>query len=691
MPVELVSVRTTWDGRPAQQVIGRDITTEQAAEATLRYQAALVDHVSNAIIGLDRDGAVTSWNPAAEEVYGVLADRALGRPVTVLVGAPVDIEELLAAGGVAEVRHRRSDGSPLVIRLSVATMDSGFVLVCADDTARFRAEQNFATVVEALDEGIVVVGPSGLITTANPAAERVLGAPRSAIVGSPPTAWPLRDEAGQPLRPEEQPTAVTRRSGAPQTARVTRLDRPDGRTTWLSITTRRLGDQGRPPHAVVVSFNDITDSRASRERLEHAATHDPLTGQANRTLVLRHLERAHRDRRPMGVLFIDLDSFKIINDSLGHPVGDEVLQIISQRLVRATGTEHLVGRLGGDEFVVLVPGETSDRALGDLGAELLEIFARPIRVQGRQLHLSTSIGIARSAPDGGRSTGGDLLRDADVAMYRAKTRGGGRHAFFDVELRDHMQRHLLLEQDLRHAVREDQLWLAYQPVVDLATHRTVAVEGLLRWSHPDLGTVPPGEFIALAETSDLINSIGAHMLRTATRELAAARRRRGQDLTLNANLSPRQLDDPHLRSIVARALAESGLPARALCLEVTENALMQDATSAVRMLRALRGLGVFLAIDDFGTGYSSLAQLRRLPLDTLKIDRSFITDLGESADVLAIVTSIVAMAHAVGLTVVAEGVETAQQLELLRSIGCDQGQGFYFGKPVPMDELGQGW
>ncbi|RRO17013.1 EAL domain-containing protein [Saccharopolyspora rhizosphaerae] len=685
VPVELVAVHTTWEGRPAVQVIGRDITTEQAAEAALRYQAALVDHVNNPIIALDREGVVTSWNPAAEAVYGLPADQALGRPVTELVGAPLQPEDVLAAGGRVEARHRRSDGTALVIRFSVAKMDSGYVLVCADETARRRAEQDFATVVDALDEGILVVAPTGLFVSANPAAERILGVPRSTLLGTAPESWSVFDESGQPLPAEAHPLASTQRSGVSQTARVVRLERPDGRSVWLSVTTRLLGPQDRPPQAVVASFTDITDKRAAQERLEHAATHDPLTGLANRTLVLRCVGRLRHPTRPLALLFLDLDNFKRINDSLGHVVGDEVLHTIGQRLVQATRDEALVGRLGGDEFVVLTHHENT-RTLGELSERLLRALAEPIHAQGRQLHLQASIGIVLSRPGDPRA-GQDLLRDADVAMYRAKAQGGGRCAFFDVELRERVQRHMVLEQDLHHSVEQDQLWVAYQPIFDLRTERTVAVEGLLRWRHPLHGTVSPGEFIPLAEESDLINSIGAHMLRTATRQLAAARQRHRLDLRLNANLSPRQLEDPGLRTIVQQALAEAGLPAHALCLEVTESAIMRDPSAATPVLHSLRELGVSLAIDDFGTGHSSLAQLRRLPFDSLKIDRSFVTDLADSDGLDVLVTSIIAMAHALGLTVVAEGVETAHQLDLLRDLGSDHAQGYYLGKPTPLEEL----
>ncbi|MDR7304284.1 sensor domain-containing protein [Haloactinomyces albus] len=689
--VEAISVRTTWEGRPAFQVIMRDLTAQKEAEATLHYQAALVQHVSDAIIATTRGGVVTSWNPAAEAVYGVPADQALGRHVGDLVGASLDPESLLTGGGIAQAVHRRADGAVLAIRVSAAEMEDGFVLVCADETARRRAERHFATVVATLDEGVIVVGATGLIESANPAAQRISGAEESEIVGSSPVSWPLFDEDGAGIPPEASPAMQTQRTGEPQNSRVVRLQRADGQSVWLALTSRPLMSDDQQPHSVVISFTDITESRAIREQLKQEATHDPLTGLANRTLILQQLSAAlrcsHRTQ-PMTVLFIDLDNFKVINDSLGHGVGDAVLRIAGERLQKAARHEDLVSRLGGDEFVVIAHGEISHEEVRSLTERLRDSLANPVTVQGRQIHLDTSIGIVLVPPEDARGAE-DVLRDADVAMYRAKALGRGRYVFFDVALRERMQRHMQLEQDLRSAVQENQLRVAYQPLVDLRTNRMVGVEGLLRWNHPVHGTVSPGEFIPLAEESGLISHIGAHMLRTATRELAAQRDRNKLALQLNVNLSAHQLDDPRLLSTVREALAETGLPAHRLCLEVTESALMQDSAAATRVLRALRELGVLLAIDDFGTGYSSLAQLHSLPLDSLKIDRSFVARLGDSKDTEVIVTSIIAMAQAVGLTVVAEGAETARQLELLRDLGCNQAQGFYFGKPAPIDDLSE--
>ncbi|WP_425466460.1 sensor domain-containing protein [Prauserella muralis] len=689
--VESVSVRTTWQGRPAFQVIMRDITAQKAAESALRYQAALVSHVSDAIIGTAADGTVTSWNPAAEAVYGHAEADAMGRPVGDLVGAPLDPAHILAQGGVVDAVHRSAAGATLAIRVSAAAMDGGYVLLCADETPRRRAERRYSTVVAALDEGVVVVGADGRVESANPAAQRILGLPASRMVGCAPTLLPLYDESGTCVPPSEYPSAKTRRTGRPHGPIVVRVQRPDGRSAWLSISCRPLDPEATPPSTVVTSFTDITERRAIGERLEHDATHDPLTGLANRTLVLRRLDAALGDPRRSGmicVLFIDLDKFKVINDSLGHGIGDKVLRIVGQRLRYCVRTSDLVGRLGGDEFAVVAFGTRGVEEIQALMAHLRDTLTQPITLDGRRLHVDSSTGIVTAGPGDERSAE-DLIRDADVAMYQAKTRGRGRYEFFDVELRQRIQRELRLEQDLREALRDGQLWVAYQPVVDLRSGRTVAVEGLMRWQHPTQGAVPPGEFIPLAEESDLINHVGDYMLRTTTAEIAARRRRNGIDTRLTVNLSARQLDDATLVDTVRETLRTTGLDPGALCLEITESALVREPDAAAEVLTQLRALGVRLAIDDFGTGYSSLAQLWRLPLDTLKIDRSFVAGLGadDHKDAEAIVTSIVRMAHALGLTVIAEGVEHERQVTILRELGCDQAQGYYFGKPVSREEL----
>ncbi|WP_460393056.1 sensor domain-containing protein [Actinophytocola sediminis] len=687
IPVESVAVRVTWEGKPAYQVIMRDVSAQKAAEAALRYQAALVAHVSDALVATTEDGVVTSWNPSAEVVYGHRAIDAIGQPIRQLVGAPLDPAAILEAGGVVQAVHRGCDGGMLAVRVSVARMDGGYVLICADETARRRAEQHFTSVVAAIEEGVIVIGATGRVDSVNPAAERILAITEQQALGQPSSLAEMYDETGARLPPARYPTVHTRRTGRPRNGQIVCVARPDGSRVWLSVSCRALNPDDEPPVDVVVSMTDITERRMIDGRREYEATHDALTGLFNRTVAIARLSRATRAGHAgmTAVLFIDLDKFKVINDSLGHGVGDKVLQTLGARLRGTTREDDIVGRLGGDEFVVITHGIDGPAAATGLAEHIRTELNRPVAVDGRNLHIDASVGIVIAEP-GDTREGEDLLRDADLAMYEAKTRGRGRYAFFDVDLRERTQRRLQLEQDLRGAPRKGQLWLAYQPIVDLRTGKTALVEALLRWNHPRYGLISPAEFIPLAEDSDLINIIGSHMLRTATEEILVLRERH-PDLQLTVNLSARQLDDPTLVPAVQEVTLASGLPPSALCLEITESALMRDPATAARTLAAVRDFGARLAIDDFGTGYSSLAQLMTLPLDTLKIDRTFVAGLGQSKDAEAIVTSIIAMAHAVDLTVIGEGVEHEHQLNILRDLGCDQAQGFYLGRPVPAAEL----
>ncbi len=688
--VQAVTTRMHWAGRPAFRTVLREVTTDGAVPAAVHYRAALIQHVSDAIIGITHDGVVTDWNPAAETIYGRTTEQVLGQRVADVIGADLDPAALVTAGGVAETRHRRVDGSTLAIRVSVAEMASGFVLVCADETAQRQAEHTHATVLDALSEGVLVISPTGLIESANPAASHILGVPREHLIGTPVHYWPLYDQAGMDVSRESGPTAPTRRTGRPRDNMVVRTRRGDGSDVWIALATRSLTPNGPGPHRVVASFTDITEARATHERLHRDATQDPLTGLANRTVLLEHLDATLTGQHPdwvTAVLFVDLDKFKVINDSLGHRLGDAVLTIVGQRLRQHVRRADLVGRLGGDEFVVLARRRSDTvEEIQALAEHLRQCLTEPIHIEDRRLHVDACIGITLASPGDSR-TPDDILRDADVAMYQAKTHGRGRVAFFDVPLRQHMQHTLSLHQDLCEAIRRGQLWMAYQPIIDLGTGHTVAAEGLLRWTHPQHGPVPPQEFIPLAEHSDLIHHIGAHVLHTAFGEFAAFRTRYHYPLRLTVNLSARQLDDPRLPTTVHTALATTGLPACAVGLEITESTLMNDQAAAAHVLTALRHHGCTLAIDDFGTGYSSLAQLHQLPLDTLKIDRCFTAELGDTSGTEAIVSSTIAMAHALGLTVIAEGVETARQLAALRRLGCDQAQGYHLAHPAPIHQL----
>jgi diguanylate cyclase (GGDEF)-like protein len=426
------------------------------------------------------------------------------------------------------------------------------------------------------------------------------------------------------------------------------------------------------------------------EQIRHQALHDSLTGLPNRTLILDRAEqmlaRARRDGTPMAALFLDLDGFKEINDTLGHAVGDLLLQAVAGRLSRIVRESDTLARLGGDEFVVLVDSGESGAGPELVAERLLDVLREPFTLEGREsvpLTVTASIGIAMA---GERTTAGDLLRDADVALYQAKGAGKNRSIVFAPEMQAAVADRLTLEMDLRSALERDELFLVFQPIVDLRDGRVTGVEALLRWEHPRLGQLPPDTFVPLLENMGLIQTVGAWVLGEACRQVAALRSR-GHDLAVSVNVSARQLDGERLVADVEGALASAGLPGTALTIELTESAIMRTSAGTVEQLTAIRDLGVRVAIDDFGTGYSSLAYLQQFPVDALKIDRSFVSAIGESREAGALIHTLVHLGKALGLSTLAEGIEDATQWARLREEGCDEGQGYLVARPLAPEDL----
>ncbi len=418
LTMEAVSVRTAWNGEPAFQVILRDVTEHKAAQKALHYQAALVDHVSDAIVGVSADGVVSSWNPAAESVYGRHAIDVLGGSVSDAVGVPCDPVAILAAGGRLWDTHRRADGTPLAVVVSAAQMPDGYVIVCADQSAVRRAEEHFTAVVESLEAGVVVLDHAGRISSANMAAKTILDVQVGLTTTGQSESLPFRvyGTDQEPLLPLEHPVAITGRTGNPTQAVIGVERRRDGRHFWLSLTATML-DPGEPSPSIVATFVDITDAYRMSMKLEHAATHDDLTGLPNRPLILARLDQElSRPSRQaaMAVLFIDLDNFKTINDLHGHTVGDAVLGVVAARLTRALPADAFVGRIGGDEFVAVVPGCSGAEA-DDVRSELATL----ITTAGRELTVTASIGCV-TVERGDSRTALDILDDADHEMYQAK-------------------------------------------------------------------------------------------------------------------------------------------------------------------------------------------------------------------------------------------------------------------------------
>jgi len=465
-----------------------------------------------------------------------------------------------------------------------------------------------------------------------------------------------------------------------------RIVRKDGEERWLDYSAGSVEYGGRP--AVMGTAFDVTERKRAEAQIASLAYHDTLTGLPNRLLfndrLAQAILQAQRRGRRLGVLFLDLDRFKVINDSLGHSVGDKLLKALARRIALTIRGEDTVARLGGDEFTLLLPnvGRAEDATL--VAEKLLEGMRRPVRVDDSELFISASIGISLFPDDG--SDPETLIKNADTAMYRAKELGRDNYQLYAAAMNATAVERLAMETSFRKALSREELVLYYQPILDLASGEPVGVEALLRWNRPGVGLISPLDFIPMAEATGLILPVGPWLLKTACAQVKRWHASVRPGLRLAVNLSARQFQQADVAGLVQRAVRAADFPVGCLDLEITESWAMQNADAAILTLRELKALGISLSIDDFGIGYSSLSYLKRFPIDKLKIDRSFIHDLATDPDDAAIVMAVIALAHSLKLKVVAEGVETEEQREFLAARGCDQAQGYLFGPPLPADD-----
>ena len=450
-------------------------------------------------------------------------------------------------------------------------------------------------------------------------------------------------------------------------------------------------DHGESP-LVVCMLEDITDRKQVELQLVHDAFHDPLTGLPNRALFIDRLDHllvraTRRTEQHFAVLFLDLDRFKVVNDSLGHLKGDQLLMAIAQRLRFCVRPDDTVARLGGDEFTILLEDLSHPADATRVANRILEALKDPVDLDGVDIYTSASIGIALGSPDYEKSI--DLLRDADAAMYYAKSLGRSRYELFDSTMHVEAMSRLQLEIDLRRAIDNQEFTIHYQPIISLRHGEVAWFEALVRWNHPRRGLVSPGQFIPLAEETGLIVSIDRYVLRQACRQMRLWLEQFPNDdrISVGVNLSGKQFNDPDLPTFVERVLTEEGIDGQRLRLEITESMVMDDVNLARTTLSRLHDLGVHVHMDDFGTGYSSLSVLHSFSLNKLKIDRSFVSRMGPEGRRDEVVLAIVAMAHSLGLEVIAEGIETADQHDRLCEMGCDFGQGYFFSRPVPTNEV----
>jgi diguanylate cyclase (GGDEF)-like protein/PAS domain S-box-containing protein len=545
------------------------------------------------------------------------------------------------------------------------------------------SEARYASTVELAAVGIAHVDPGGHLIWSNSWLRNMLGYTQEEL--SELTVWQIS-------HPEDvHVTDVDRKrlhAGELDSLRIEkRYICKDGTTIWVKIATApRYDSEGKLLYDVAI-VEDVTPRKLAEARIQYLATHDALTGLPNRVIfveLLAHaLEGAALRNHKCAILFVDLDRFKIVNDSLGHEAGDQVLKQVARWLRACVRGADVVARFGGDEFIVLLDPIADQAAAAAVAADILAAMLKPVRIMGYECRVTASIGIARYPEDA--TDAATLMKQADMGMYLAKDEGKNNFQFYSGVVAPMSVERIVLETHLVHALERNELFLEYQPKIELATGRICGVEALLRWNSPQLGVLSPNAFVPLAEDTGLIVPIGKWVLRTACAQSIAWQRLGLPPLVMAVNLSPRQFKDPALVEVITAALQESGLPARCLELEITESMIMNSVDQAAQTAAVIKSLGVRLAIDDFGTGYSSLSQLKQFPIDTLKIDRSFIRELPGNQDDQAITDAVISLGKALGVNIVAEGVETVAQEDFLRGRGCDEIQGFLYSAPCSAD------
>ncbi len=670
-------------------------------EASERRRRALVEHMGSAVavLNLVEDGTdfvFVDVNPAALRIDGFTRDDMVNRRLTAVFPGAERYGVLaaacrVAAGGGAErlaMAFYQDDRISGWRDHAFYRLPTGEVVHIWDDvTDRKRAEaglQMAASVFNHTNEGILVTTPAGIIEQVNPAFTVITGFSADEAIGQTPAI--LRSDRQAPAFYRAMWQAL-RDQGRWQGEIWNRRKNGEAYLEWLTVSA--VKDEAGETSRYVAVFDDISELHEKEQRLRHQAYHDPLTGLPNRTLFIDRLDHAiavaGRSDRPVAVLFLDLDRFKLVNDTLGHDVGDDLLKAVAQRLKHHLRRADTVARLGGDEFVVIQVDWTSPAEVSTLADKVLALLEEPVTVGGHDLHVGASIGIALYPADGADAR--ELLKNADTAMYVVKEAGRSAYRFFDASMNQEAMERLTLEGALRGAIDRGELAVYYQPKVALASGAMVGAEALVRWHHPIHGTIVPDRFIPLAEETGLIVPLGEWVLRQVCHQVAQWSQAGLDPGPVAVNVSARQLALADFADRVAGILADEGVRPDRIDLEITETAIMRDSDRAAATLTTLSGIGLRVVLDDFGVGYSSLGYLKRLPITGLKMDRSFIHDVTEDHDAAALARGILDLARQLGIEVVAEGVETESQASFLHASGCRLAQGYLFARPMPAAQL----
>jgi diguanylate cyclase (GGDEF)-like protein/PAS domain S-box-containing protein len=697
-PVE-VSVRSLdAGGRQFSQAIIRDISERRRAEAKLQLDAMVFERARDGILVADRDANIISVNRAFTDMTGYAESEVIGRNPRLLASGRHgedfyrEMWRSIRENGFwqGEIWNRRKNGEifPEWETIAASTDEEGrltnYIAIFSDISERIKAEERLrfqAHILDMIGEAVIAIDPKGQVAYWNRGAERLYGLSPEDTVGRS-----IFEIAGGHLVNPEDIEMI--RGGAQTQSREIELKNDERGTFVVLITISPILDQAGAHAGYIGISRDITERKQAEERLAQLAQYDTLTGLPNRNLFRDRLEqamaRAKRTGEPMALLFLDLDRFKEINDTLGHAAGDELLRGVGDRLRDKLREVDTIARLGGDEFTVILESISGTEEAERIARKIVDLFSRPIPAAGQEMYVTASVGATVYPGDADNAE--ELLKTADIAMYEAKQEGRNGYQFFSRESRARSADRMSIETKLRRALKRGELSLAYQPRVRIRTKNVVGFEALLRWRNAELGDVDPHQFISVAEETGLIVPIGDWAIREACRQWKEWSTN-GRRPVISVNLSARQFRQ---KDMVKRTLAivrEAGMDPDCLELEMTETMVMGRPEDAIVKLDALRAGGVRLSVDDFGTGYSSLAYLKRFPFNALKIDQSFVRDVTVDSDDAAIVGAILSVARHLNMTVVAEGVETAEQLDFLEKLGCDEYQGFYFSGPAPASDV----